>query len=60
VKEGLAEKQKTLKMGDVAEFDTFMGAVIDKKSFDRVKSYVDHARSGSNTKIIAGGKCDER
>jgi len=58
VKEGLAEVQKTLKMGDVAEFDSFMSAVIDSKAFDRISGYLQHAKSGPNTKIIAGGNFD--
>lgn len=59
IKEGLVEKQKTLKMGPVTEFDSFMGAVIDKKAFDRISGYIKDAKSGPNTKIIAGGNCDD-
>merc|ERR1712165_411079 len=59
VKEGLVEVQKTLKMGDVAEFDSFMSAVIDNKAFDRISGYLQHAKSGPNTKIIAGGNFDD-
>lgn len=59
MKEGLVEVQKTLKMGDVADFSNFMSAVIDKKAFDRISGYVNHAKSGPNTKIVAGGNCDE-
>ena len=51
VKEGLAETQKSLKVGTPLEFDTFMSAVIDGKSFSRIKSYIDHAKSGPNTKV---------
>ena len=51
VKEGLVEVQKTLKMGDVAEFDSFMSAVIDNKAFDRISGYLQHAKSGPNTKV---------
>lgn len=60
VKEGLVEKQKTLKVGPVDDFSVFMSAVIDKKSFDRNKAYIDHAKSGPNTKIVAGGTYDDR
>ena len=52
VKEGLVEVQKTLKMGDVADFDNFMSAVIDQKAFDRISGYLKHAKSGPNTKIV--------
>ncbi|KAJ8917290.1 hypothetical protein NQ315_002308 [Exocentrus adspersus] len=30
-----------------------------KKAFDRIKGYIDHARSSSNLEIVGGGKCDE-
>ena len=59
VKEGLVETLKTLKVGSATDFDTFMSAVIDRKSFDRVKGYVDHAKSGKNTKIVSGGTYDD-
>ena len=36
-----------------------MSAVIDGKSFARIKSYIDHAKSGPNTKIVAGGTYDD-
>ncbi len=47
-------------MGAVTDFDNFMGAVIDQKSFDRISGYVEGAKKGADTKIIAGGKCDDR
>jgi len=42
-----------IRMGDVSDFRNFMGAVIDKKAFDKIGEYVAHGRS--NAKIIAGG-----
>jgi 1-pyrroline-5-carboxylate dehydrogenase len=59
VKEGLIEVQKSLKMGDVQEYDTFMSAVIDKKAFDRVSGYIKDAKAGPNTKIVVGGGFDD-
>ncbi|MFT5316138.1 MAG: 1-pyrroline-5-carboxylate dehydrogenase, partial [Candidatus Krumholzibacteriia bacterium] len=53
---------KTIKMGDVTNFQTFMGAVIDQNSFDTIKGYLTRARSKAakgRAKIIAGGKCDD-
>lgn len=60
MKEGLVAIQKTLKVGDPREFDSFMGAVIDKKAFDRISGYVNHAKSSPNLTVLAGGNCDER
>jgi 1-pyrroline-5-carboxylate dehydrogenase len=45
-----------IKMGDVQDFRNFMGAVIDKRAFDKIGGYVEHARG--KAKIIAGGKVD--
>ena len=45
-----------IRMGDVRDFRNFMGAVIDRKSFDNISAYLDHARA--HAKILAGGGCD--
>ncbi len=34
-----------IQMGDVRDFRNFMGAVIDRKAFDRITGYIDHARA---------------
>ncbi|MBI4485888.1 MAG: L-glutamate gamma-semialdehyde dehydrogenase [Acidobacteria bacterium] len=47
-----------IKMGDVQDFRNFMGAVIDRRSFDKISGYLDHARA--NAKIITGGTVDGR
>jgi 1-pyrroline-5-carboxylate dehydrogenase len=46
---------KEIKLGDVRDFRNFMGAVIDKKAFDKISGYVEDATK--NAKIIAGGGC---
>lgn len=58
VKEGLIKIQNTLKISDVREFDSFSSAVIDDKAFNRIKSYIEYAKSSKNIEIVAGGKCD--
>ncbi len=45
--------------GDVADFTNFMGAVIDKASFDKQKRYIDAARIDSDADVICGGVCDD-
>jgi 1-pyrroline-5-carboxylate dehydrogenase len=42
-----------IRMGDVMDFRNFMGAVIDKKSFDKIGSYVGEARGSA--RVLAGG-----
>jgi len=48
-----------VRVGDPADFRNFMGAVIDKKAFDKIKQYIDAARSDPKVKILAGGDCDD-
>src|SRR6185503_15578640 len=45
-----------IKMGDVQDFRNFMGAVIDKRAFDKISGYLEHARG--QAKIVAGGKSE--
>ncbi|MEP7343887.1 MAG: L-glutamate gamma-semialdehyde dehydrogenase [Gemmatimonadaceae bacterium] len=42
-----------IKMGDPADFRNFMGAVIDKKAFDKISEYQTDAKK--NARVIAGG-----
>lgn len=60
IKEGLIQKRNTLKIDDVRNFAAFTSAVIDDKAFNRIKSYIDYAKSSPNLEIIAGGKCDNK
>ncbi len=48
---------KELRMGDVRDFRNFMGAVIDKKGFDKITGYIADARA--NATIVAGGTTDD-
>ena len=36
-----------------------MGAVIDRKAFDKIKQYVERAKSDPKVKILFGGGCDD-
>ena len=45
-----------IQMGDVRDFRNFMGAVIDRKAFDRITGYIEHARAHAT--IVAGGTSD--
>jgi len=59
VKEQLLSDIGTIKMGDVTDFGTYMGAIIDQKSFDTIKEYIEYAKSSSDMEIITGGGCDD-
>ncbi|NIJ56169.1 L-glutamate gamma-semialdehyde dehydrogenase [Dyadobacter arcticus] len=48
-----------IKMGEVDDFSNFINAVIDEKSFDKIASYIEEAKSSDDTEIIAGGTFDK-
>jgi 1-pyrroline-5-carboxylate dehydrogenase len=50
---------KSFKMGSVDDFTNFINAVIDEKSFDRIKTYIDQAKKDKKAEILVGGKCDK-
>ncbi|MFZ5967049.1 MAG: L-glutamate gamma-semialdehyde dehydrogenase [Bacillota bacterium] len=59
LKDKLLEQLRTIKMGDVEDFRNFMGAVIDQKSFQNIKEYIEYADQASDAKIFYGGRCDD-
>lgn len=60
IKQRLLDVHKEIRVGDpVEDFSTFFSAVIDDKSFARIKKWLDHAKSSPSLKVIAGGHCDD-
>ena len=57
-KERWVAEVKTIQMGDVTDFKTFMGAVIDEQAFSSITSYVDYAKDSSEAELITGGGYD--
>jgi 1-pyrroline-5-carboxylate dehydrogenase len=49
-----------VRVGDPANFRNFMGAVIDRKAFDKIKEYIDRAKTDSKVQVLFGGSCDDR
>ncbi len=60
VKRRALELIEDIRMGDVRDFRNFMGAVIDGRSFAKLKGYLDAARKERGTTILAGGGADDR
>ncbi len=48
-----------LTVGDVTDFDNFMGAVIDRRSFDKLSGVLTAARTDSSLEVVAGGTADD-
>lgn len=58
VKKKLIEGVNSFKMGSVEDFSNFINAVIDEKSFNNIKRYIDNARQDPKADIWVGGVCD--
>ena len=59
VKERVLGMLAAIKVGDPANFTNFMGAVIDRKAFTKIKEYIDGAKSDAKAKVLFGGGCDD-
>ncbi len=60
VKKKLIAGVKSFKMGTVENFSNFINAVIDEKSFDSIKKYIDAAKKDDKAEIWVGGKTDKK
>jgi 1-pyrroline-5-carboxylate dehydrogenase len=59
LRERLEATVAELKVGDVADFENFMGAVIDQKSLETQRSAIEDARAHADTEIVVGGGVDD-
>ncbi|HSU16982.1 MAG TPA: aldehyde dehydrogenase family protein [Longimicrobium sp.] len=59
VRELTVEMMEKIRVGDPADFRNFMGAVIDRKAFDKISGYIKHAQEASDVEIVAGGGFDD-
>ncbi|MGN6393280.1 MAG: L-glutamate gamma-semialdehyde dehydrogenase [Gemmatimonadales bacterium] len=48
-----------IRMGDVADFRNFMGAVIDHRAFARIRDHLATARTAPGVRVVAGGGTDD-
>ena len=58
VRDRLAEEVPRIRVGDVTDFENFMGAVIDGASYRTQVDAIDEARS-AGVEIVAGGEADD-
>jgi 1-pyrroline-5-carboxylate dehydrogenase len=58
LRERLADETPKMKVGDPTDFSTFVGAVIDRRAFERITSYQSLA-AASATVLVGGGARDE-
>ena len=46
-------------MGSPENFENFISAVIDEKSFDKISMYIDNANDSNDAEVIIGGTYDK-
>jgi 1-pyrroline-5-carboxylate dehydrogenase len=59
VRERVLGMLESVRVGDPADFRNFMGAVIDRKAFEKIKEYVDGAKADPKARVLFGGDCDD-
>jgi len=61
VRERIADELPKIKVGPVEDFRNFMGAVIDARSYAKLKNAIDEARQrqGGRVDEVFGGECDD-
>jgi len=59
LKSRLVDLIGSIKMGDVADFTNFMGAVINGGAFARLAEHIDLARNDAACTVVAGGFSDK-
>ena len=48
-----------IKTGTPEDYTNFVNAVINERSFDKIASYIDQAKSDSDAEVIMGGHCSK-
>jgi 1-pyrroline-5-carboxylate dehydrogenase len=59
IQEQLVAQVGELKVGDVADFSNFMGAVIDASSFATQKEAIEEAKADAKSEVVVGGGYDD-
>ena len=59
VKQHLVDDVKSFKMGSPGDPSNFITAVIDERSFDKIVSFIDYAKSQKDAELLIGGGHDK-
>lgn len=60
VEAGLRREIAAITVGDIRDFSHFMGAVIDRRAYDKITGYIEKARTSPDAEILIGGGSDDR
>jgi 1-pyrroline-5-carboxylate dehydrogenase len=58
LRQRLADEMATLRVGDIADFGNFMGAVINEAAWQKHTDAIAQARSDASCEIVSGGRTD--
>jgi len=59
VRERVVAMIDDIRMGDVADFRNFMGAVIDRRAFTRLRDHLEAAKRAPGVTVVSGGGTDD-
>ncbi len=59
IRERVVEEVRSIKMGDVSDFQNFMGAVIDAGSFKTQRDAIEEAKAAEKVEVLVGGGYDD-
>ncbi|WP_281689840.1 L-glutamate gamma-semialdehyde dehydrogenase [Pseudonocardia thermophila] len=59
LRDDLVAETESLEMGDVTDFSNFLGALIDRKAYDKVTAALQMAHDDPSLEVIAGGTADD-
>lgn len=59
IKKRMVKDLASMKMGSPENFENFINAVIDERSFDKLTEYIQRAKKDKGVKIVAGGGFDK-
>jgi 1-pyrroline-5-carboxylate dehydrogenase len=58
-KDRLCDETSSISYGDITDFTHFMGAVIDRSSYELLRGAIDAARTDTAADVICGGACND-
>ncbi|WP_371484594.1 L-glutamate gamma-semialdehyde dehydrogenase [Kitasatospora sp. NBC_00315] len=59
IKDDLLAEVDALTVGDVGDFSNFMGALIDRRAFDKNRDAIERAKLDPTVELVAGGQYDD-
>ena len=60
LRDRLVGEMQQIRVGAADDFTVFMSAVIHRRAFERIRSYIERVRAASGTaEILFGGECDD-